>query len=422
MNLSRYKTIQLFCSEPYRLFFPLGVLIGTVGAGHWLIYWRGWISSYSGFFHASIQMEGYMACFVLGFLTTAIPRFSNTPHASLAELLAFFLLTCGILFFLFQYLWVPAELCFIAWLLSLARFIFVRIKKRRQNAAASKISPPLEFIWIPIAIFHGLLGSIILILYQLKLAPIWMGDIGEDMAFQGFILSIVAGVGGFLAPRLMGRFEVIKPTEVCAMEEVARKKKRNLLVHLTLALLFFLSFWLDTPGHQIWANCLRALIITVVLIWTRALPLPPRTTDFFVKLLWISIWMVPLGLWMIAFFPAHEKGLLHFTFIGGFSLMTFAIATMVVLSHGGESAALRRPLPVLWMVLAGVIFTLGFRIAAGFYPNLFFPYLGIAASVWILTGISWLCFITPRIFRVAFEGSFEHTHEEMKRRVVNLNQ
>ncbi len=411
----------MFASEPYRLFFPLGILIGTIGAGHWLAYWLGWVDSYSGFFHASIQMEGYMACFVIGFLMTAIPRFSGTSSASLKELVTFFVLTCAIVFFLFRYLWIPAELCFTLWLLSLARFIFVRVKKIKRADGSSKTSPPIEFVWIPIAILHGILGSVVLIFYQLKMTPVWMGDVGEDMAFQGFILAIVAGVGGFLAPRLMGRFEMVKPSEVCALEEVARRKKRSLSVHLTLAVLFFLSFWLDMPGREAWAHGLRALVITAALVWSRALPLPPRTPDFFVKLLWISLWMVPLGLWLTAFFPAHEKGMLHFTFIGGFSLMTFAIATMVALSHGGESAILRRPLLVLRIVFTGVILTLGFRVAAGFYATLFFPFLGLAASVWILVGASWLCFIAPRILRIPEGDPFERQHEEMKERVIRLN-
>ena len=292
------------------------------------------------------------------------------------------------------------------------------MKKKLESKSDSKVVPPIEFIWIPIAILHGVLGSLILILYQLKLTPIWMGDIGEDMAFQGFILSIVAGVGGFLAPRLMGRFEVIKPDEVCKIEELARKRKRNLMFHLILALLFFTSFWLDVPDREIWANSLRALVVSVAFFWSRALPLPPRTQDFFVKLLWISIWMIPLGMWLVACFPAHEKGMLHFTFMGGLSFMTFSVATMVVLSHAGESPILRRPShPLLWLVLIGVFLTLGFRIAAGFYPSWFFPFLGVAASIWMVVGASWLCFIAPRILKVPELGTFEMEHEEAKRRV-----
>ncbi|MBI4394693.1 MAG: NnrS family protein, partial [Candidatus Omnitrophica bacterium] len=310
---------------------------------------------------------------------------------------------------------------FTLWLLSLARFIFVRVEKIKRADGSSKTSPPIEFVWIPIAILHGIVGSFILVLYQIKVTPVWMGDIGEDMAFQGFILAIVSGVGGFLAPRLMGRFEMVKPSEVCAIEEVVRRKKNNFRIHLALGLLFFLSFWLDVPGWEIWAHSLRALIVTTALVWSRALPLPPRTPDLFVKLVWISMWMVVFGLWLTAFFPAQTKGMLHFTFIGGLSLMTFAIATMVTLSHGGESAALRRPLWILRITLVGVILSLVFRVAAGYYPNHFFALLGVAASLWILVGMSWLCFVLPRILRIPEAGEFERQHEEMKERVSRFN-
>ena len=356
-----------------------------------------------------------MACFVVGFLATAIPRFSGTHHASLGELITFLLLTSGITFFLFCHLWIPAELCFVSWLLALARFVFIRIKERSKSDGVPKNSPPIEFVWIPIAILHGILGSVILILYQSKFLPLWIGDVGEDMLFQGFILSIVAGVGGFLIPRLMGRFEMVKSSEVCATKEVERRKRRNLFVHATLGLLFFASFWIDIPGCQVWANSLRALAVTSALVWSRSLPFPPRTSDLFARLLWISAWMIPVGLWFVVAFPAQEKGMLHFTFIGGLSLMTFAIATMVVLSHAGESAQLRRPLPILWLVLIGAILALSFRVAAGFYPNRFFFYLGIAASLWIVVGTGWFCFVVPRIPRFPEEGTFEQEHEKMKR-------
>src|SRR3989338_4311737 len=75
--------------EPFRLFFPLGTLLGLVGINHWLVYALGWAGSSSGFFHAGIQVGGYMLGFIAGFLLTALPRFASTAPASSAELAVF---------------------------------------------------------------------------------------------------------------------------------------------------------------------------------------------------------------------------------------------------------------------------------------------------------------------------------------------
>ncbi|MBS1149845.1 MAG: NnrS family protein [Myxococcaceae bacterium] len=63
--------------DPYRLFFPLGVLLGWAGVGQWL-----WFSLVGGqfrvVFHAMVQVEGFLGCFIAGFLFTFIPRRTAT--------------------------------------------------------------------------------------------------------------------------------------------------------------------------------------------------------------------------------------------------------------------------------------------------------------------------------------------------------
>jgi len=87
--LNERVMLKVICREPYRLFFPLGILMGTVGISHWLFYALGWMKSYSGFFHSSIQILSYMNCFIIGFLLTALPRFTGAKHATKNELFLF---------------------------------------------------------------------------------------------------------------------------------------------------------------------------------------------------------------------------------------------------------------------------------------------------------------------------------------------
>ncbi len=44
-------------SEPFRVFFPLGVLFAWIGVGHWLMYTTGVSASYSCKIHGLVQMQ-----------------------------------------------------------------------------------------------------------------------------------------------------------------------------------------------------------------------------------------------------------------------------------------------------------------------------------------------------------------------------
>jgi hypothetical protein len=72
--------------EPFRLFFPLAVLIGWIGVGHWLLYALGVTSSFSGFMHGQLMMQAFMMAFALGFLLTAVPRRTQAPPPSTVEI------------------------------------------------------------------------------------------------------------------------------------------------------------------------------------------------------------------------------------------------------------------------------------------------------------------------------------------------
>lgn len=402
-----------FIQEPYRIFFPLGILIGVIGAAHWFFYWMGWISAYSGLLHSAIQIQGYMSCFIIGFLMTAMPRFASTFPAKFAEVSSIFILFLLNLLFLFLDRWVLSELAFMFVIVLFARFAIVRIKKRNPS-----VNPPVEFIWIPFALFNALIGSGILVLLRLGLIPSAMANIGEDLSRQGYVLAIVGGVGGFLIPRISGRFQAAKPEgNACDMKDIDSQRRRKMIFNLVSAVFVFASFAFDSSETNVIGSFIRAAVITSVLWRSGAIPKTPRVKDLFVWLAWVSVWMVVLGLWLTAFFPQFEKTALHVIFLGGFSLMTFAIGTMVILSHSGQSDRLRKPIFVLWVVAAAVVFALLFRIVAIFIPTLFFQFLAIASLIWIFGSVSWFCYTVPQLGRSASDSEFDRQHEEMKKRV-----
>jgi uncharacterized protein involved in response to NO len=407
------ERIRKFAAEPYRLFFPLAVLAGIVGIGHWLVYGAGWIPKYSTYFHSSFQMLVYMNLFVLGFLLTAMPRFASAPPAGPAETGYFLGGVALVTGFISTGIWWAAELCYAGLLLGLVAFIVKRVRARGEGGG----EPPVEFVWIPFAILHGLTGALLLAAGQTRFLPSWALAVGKPMQEQGFILAIVLGVGGFLAPRLMGRAVVIRPGDVADVKAVTQARVRKALVHAFLAALLYLSFWMEGLGLKITASYLRAGIVSWVFFRNGALPLPPRVPDLFVRLIWVAVWMVFAGAWAAAVLPQYRVAMLHLIFLGGFSLMTFAVGTMVVLSHSGRGALLRRPLGVLKAVSAALAVAIAFRLAAVFFPSSYFLLLAVASVSWILAGMIWLAFAAAPAVQFPDAAEFEKFHDQAKERL-----
>src|SRR5262245_59599631 len=65
-------------ADPYRIFFPLGVLMGIAGVSIWPLFYWGWTQGYSGRAHAFVQTNCFLYAFIAGFLWTAVPRFTGT--------------------------------------------------------------------------------------------------------------------------------------------------------------------------------------------------------------------------------------------------------------------------------------------------------------------------------------------------------
>jgi hypothetical protein len=74
--------------DPWRLFFPLGVLLAWAGVLEWLLYALGLTAAYPAIFHATAQIQGFMTCMAVGFLYTFVPRRTATPEPSPLELVA----------------------------------------------------------------------------------------------------------------------------------------------------------------------------------------------------------------------------------------------------------------------------------------------------------------------------------------------
>jgi len=78
---------RLCFEEPFRAFFPVGFILGFLGVAVWPLFFLGGISTYPSTVHARLMVEGFLTCFVFGFLGTAGPRVMSVPHFSGGEVL-----------------------------------------------------------------------------------------------------------------------------------------------------------------------------------------------------------------------------------------------------------------------------------------------------------------------------------------------
>src|SRR5581483_5639395 len=144
----------LWRAEPFRLFFPLGVLLGWVGVGHWLLYALGLAATYSCQFHGLVQVESFLMAFATGFLMTALPRRTQTAAPSAVEMVvaaAALVATTGAAAF---ERWALAEAAYATLFLLLLGFAV-----RRFVGRAARRRPPAAFVMIPIGALAGLAGA-----------------------------------------------------------------------------------------------------------------------------------------------------------------------------------------------------------------------------------------------------------------------
>ena len=114
------------------------------------------------------------------------------------------------------------------------------------------------------------------------------------------------------------------------------------------------------------------------------------------KLVWLAVWLMPVGLITSALWPDYRVPALHILFIGGFSLLVFGVATHVALSHFNlEQLGLGRP-PAVIVLGAAILIALGARLAAD-YSDTYFLHLGWAAATWILGSAVWLVFFCSKL-------------------------
>src|SRR3954471_7170295 len=140
--------------EPFRAFFPEGVLAGVVGVSVWPLYVFKFIAFYPGDAHARIMAYGLFGAFIFGFLGTAMPRLLSVPVLGTGNVLMLFgLHFLMIVAFAARKIFL-GDVLFLALLLLFLGLMLRRLRQRKDT-------PPPGFILVGMAFLCVLTGAVI---------------------------------------------------------------------------------------------------------------------------------------------------------------------------------------------------------------------------------------------------------------------
>lgn len=391
----RYFSL-IAAGEPFRLLFPLGAAIGIAGVLMWPLFVWNFTKTYPGLNHSRIMIEGFLTCFVVGFLGTALPRLLDVQRMMLAETLGFAAALAGVtaLHFCGQTL-LGDELFF----LTLSALVVVLLAR----AVFRKDTPPPAFVLVALGLLSALAGSAIQALAQIAptMVPALATSVARLLLNQGYLLLPVMGVGAFLLPRFFGL-----PSRQGFPESLALPPgwKGRALFALVCGLGVVASFFIEASG-QVCAGCaLRAAAVLVYFF--REVPvhqagLGGGTLALGLR---IALFAIPGGFALMAAWPERVFSFLHVVFITGFSLLTLIVASRVVLGHSGQSEKFRAPLKPVRIMVSLVTFAMLTRVTADWMPAIRMAHYAYAAVAWIVGVLVWAAFILPGVRVADSEG------------------
>jgi len=365
--------------EPYRLFFPLGILLAWAGVLHWLLLSLGFLSEFKSVFHSLAQIQGFLGCFAVGFLFTAIPRRTGTEPPAPWQMVLGAVCPVGTTVAAWYDKLAVSQVFWAALLIMLILFAF-----RRFRSSTATRRPPNSFVWVPLALAMGLSGTVFMVVYGIAVSrgeDAWhWHQWGRLFIVQGVFLGLIMGLGGMLLP-------LITCGDAPPDARPSDRWVRGL--HLLTALALILTFAAEVYGDDGRAFALRGLLVLLVLLLGARIWRLPKKPGWHRWLVWLSAWAVPVGYMLAALMPVYPQIGLHVVFIAGFALMALSVGIHVSLAHGGRPELVHGR---LWQVPAlGLLILLAvvFRGLATYNPDRQQLWLGTAATMFLAATLVW---------------------------------
>lgn len=372
------RQLSRFAEEPFRVFFPLGLLASVIGVFLWPAVFRGWIDYYPLAAHSRWMVLAFAGCLIVGFLGTAGPRLLGTRTFTRSEFLVHLVLALAMM----SALWfnqIPlADLLTGIWLLGVLASLLFRFLFARKD-----VPPP----GLPLAVL-GLLGATIAgFVFGLKISTTpAVHQFLHLLYFQGFLWLPILGVAPFILPRFFGK---TSPHAFGESLTLPPGWLRPFLQSLTAGLLLLASFALEAAGYARSGHILRAAIVAIHL--TTSVPglvAWSRTNGLGLALRWVLPCAV--GGWLLAaWFQPLRSGMLHLMFIGSVGMLMLGVATRVILGHNSRHDRLTSPLRWCHFLWALILFTAATRLTSDFILHVRISHFIYAAILWVAILVFW---------------------------------
>lgn len=354
-------------SEPFRLFFPLGILCLFSGALVWLP--QIWTAEYYPvLLHRYFVLNGFVASFIGGFLMTAVPRFSKTSHAKPYEVWSLFVLILVGLFPAWSGEEDAVQILSALQALMILAFIFRRIFYRKEN-------PPYSFLFIFVGLILWMASAILGIFQD--------AESFKQLHYEGAIAAIILGVGGRLIPGILGHVEIVGKQRA--------NYERPVPLFQTVPWYFFLlifsfigSYFLSETNGGI----LRFLVVSFIGLKYWKLFTQPVNKTTLTRSIWLCSWFILLSFGLKAFWPEGMIHGSHAFFVSGIVLMSLLIATRVIQSHGPKNPALEN-WKGLYVVTGLVFLAAATRVSAFMLPDSYLHHLGYSSFLLIVAVMIW---------------------------------
>ncbi len=387
MSHSKPRFFTLCLAEPFRIFFPLATLLGVSGVSLWPLFFSGLHRFYPGVMHARLMIEGFLAGFVIGFLGTALPRLLSAPplrRIELRLLLVLYLLAAGLHIGEQPRL---GDCAFIVLLLTFGACMIRRIHERTEL-------PPPGFVLVAFGLLSGLAGPVLWLCGLQGWVPGNVMLFGGMLLNQAFVLFLLLGIGTFLLPRFLR----LRDVRTMAEERTASPGWRlRAAFSAFTGLLLLASYWMEAGNPAApaaaWLRSLSAIIYLATMVPFHRQSWPVRTAPLAAQ---FALLALVAGLIFPLFWPAQRVAALHVVFLGGFSLITFTVATRVVLGHSGHEALFETRLPSLQIATVLLLAGAAMRAFGDFSP-VRPQWLSHASYLWMLAAGIWGFSILPKV-------------------------
>jgi uncharacterized protein involved in response to NO len=385
---ARFISFAELNKEAFRLFFPAAVLTGIIGVLLWPLHFGGIVALYPGTAHAHLMAHGFFGGFIFGVLGTGLPRMLSAPPFHLWQVLSLLILYfCMVAANLLGQTLIGDTLLLIL-ILGFASCAIARIANRKDL-------PPPGFILVALALISLVTGTVLSIFLSRQQEPavFWI-NLQHLLSYQGFIFLPILGVGAFLLPRF---FDLPNVHEFPESRVPPPGWRGKALGALLTGVIVIASFLLEAAGWTRVGPAIRATAGAVYLFSQVPIYRSALHKDSVRASLAIALVLLFTGYLWTVFFPANRVAVLHLTLVGGFAVITFAVATRVLFGHSGNLA--RLTLPNHWLKISVALMILGMatRISGDFFPRVLVSHYNYGAVLWIAGALLWSIYALPKV-------------------------